>query len=68
MQTITALETKERAPVQSPATLTCAGTALSKDGTPIAFNRIGNGPPVILIDGALCYRGMGQSGQLAESL
>src|SRR6202795_1972326 len=68
MQTITALETKERAPVHAPATLTCAGTALSKDGTPIAFNRIGNGPPVILIDGALCYRGMGQSGQLAALL
>jgi pimeloyl-ACP methyl ester carboxylesterase len=68
MQTMTALETKEGAPLQSPATLTCAGTTASKDGTPIAFGRMGNGPPVILIDGALCYRGMGQSGQLAELL
>jgi pimeloyl-ACP methyl ester carboxylesterase len=70
MQNITALEAKERVPriVQSPATLTCVGTVLSKDGTPIAFDRIGNGPPVILVDGALCYRGMGQSGQLAELL
>jgi pimeloyl-ACP methyl ester carboxylesterase len=41
---------------------------LSKDGTSIAFDRMGNGPPVILVDGALCYRGMGQSGQLAELL
>jgi pimeloyl-ACP methyl ester carboxylesterase len=68
MQSISTLEAKERDPVQSPATLARVGTALSKDGTPIAFERIGNGPPVILIDGALCYRGMGASGQLAELL
>jgi len=42
--------------------------ALSKDGTAIAFDRIGHGPAVILIDGALCYRGMGQSGKLAALL
>jgi pimeloyl-ACP methyl ester carboxylesterase len=41
---------------------------LSKDGTAIAFDRLGHGSPVILVDGALCYRGMGQSGQLAELL
>ncbi len=70
MQKITAIEAKDTAAriVQSPATLASVGTALSKDGTPIAFDRIGNGPPVILVDGALCYRGMGQSGQLAELL
>lgn len=68
MQTMTAIETKEIAPVQSPATLAYLGTALSKDGTPIAFDRIGNGPPVILVDGALCYRSLGQSGQLAKLL
>ena len=45
MQAIPAVETKERVAIQSPVTLTCAGTALSKDGTPIAFDRIGNGPP-----------------------
>jgi pimeloyl-ACP methyl ester carboxylesterase len=39
---------------------------LSKDGTAIAFDRIGQGSSVILVDGALCYRGMGQSGQLAK--
>ena len=43
-----------------------AGQVLSKDGTTIAFDRIGHGPAVILIDGALCYRGMGQSGKLAN--
>jgi pimeloyl-ACP methyl ester carboxylesterase len=68
MQNITVIQTKEKAPVQSPATSGCVGTARSKDGTPIAFNRIGDGPPVILVDGALCYRGMGESGQLAALL
>jgi|HubBroStandDraft_6_1064221.scaffolds.fasta_scaffold120924_3 pimeloyl-ACP methyl ester carboxylesterase len=41
---------------------------LSSDGTAIAFDRIGSGPAVILIDGALCHRRMGQSGQLARLL
>jgi len=70
MQTITAMKTKEKDPgtMQSAAALAYVGTALSKDGTPIAFTRIGDGPPVILIDGALCYRDMGESGQLAELL
>lgn len=45
-----------------------AGKVVSQDGTAIAFNRIGNGPPVVLVDGALCCRGMGPSGQLAELL
>jgi pimeloyl-ACP methyl ester carboxylesterase len=40
----------------------------SRDGTPIAFDRRGNGPPVILVDGALCHRGMGPSTPLAELL
>jgi pimeloyl-ACP methyl ester carboxylesterase len=71
MQNVTAAEAKERrAPniAQSPAAYPFVRTVLSKDGTAIAFDRIGNGPPVILVDGALCYRGMGQSGQLAELL
>jgi pimeloyl-ACP methyl ester carboxylesterase len=41
---------------------------VSKDGTTIAFERIGQGLPVILVDGALCWRGMGPSGRLAELL
>jgi pimeloyl-ACP methyl ester carboxylesterase len=43
-------------------------TVLSQDGTAIAFDRRGHGPAVILVDGALCYRGMGPSGPLAELL
>ena len=70
MQTITAMQTKEKGPRtrQLAAALASKGTALSQDGTPIAFTRIGAGPPVILVDGALCYRGMGESEQLAELL
>src|SRR5216684_3552609 len=70
MQKTTALEATEgTAPkIAQAATSPFVGKVFSKDGTAIAFDRIGNGPPVILIDGALCYRGMGQSGQLAELL
>ena len=70
MPTMTALEASEgRAPkITQAATSPFVGIVVSRDGTAIAFDRIGNGPPVILVDGALCYRGMGQSGQLAELL
>ena len=44
------------------------GTVVSKDGTAIAFQRAGAGPAVILIDGALCYRGVGETGALATLL
>jgi hypothetical protein len=40
----------------------------SKDGTAIAFDRIGGGSPVILVDGALCYRALGPSRPLAKLL
>src|SRR5713226_5155261 len=67
---MTVLEAAEgRSPkIAQAATSSFVGKVFSKDGTAIAFDRIGYGPPVILIDGALCYRGMGQSGQLAELL
>jgi pimeloyl-ACP methyl ester carboxylesterase len=41
---------------------------LSKDGTPIGFDRSGKGSPVILVDGALCYRASGPMGPLAALL
>ena len=70
MQKIAAVETSEgkdsEAAPAAPSPF--VRKVLSKDGTAIAFDRIGNGPPVILVDGALCYRGMGQSGQLADLL
>jgi pimeloyl-ACP methyl ester carboxylesterase len=40
----------------------------SKDGTPIAYDRSGSGPPLILVDGALCSRGFGPSPALAPLL
>jgi pimeloyl-ACP methyl ester carboxylesterase len=43
-------------------------TVVSKDGTPIAFDRRGQGAAVILVDGALCSRAMGPSTPLAELL
>ena len=43
-------------------------TVTSRDGTPLAFTRIGSGPPLIIVDGALCHRGFGPSAQLADAL
>ena len=40
----------------------------SKDGTPIAYERSGSGPTLILIDGALCSRAFGPSPKLAPLL
>ena len=41
---------------------------LSTDGTEIAFDRIGAGPTLVLVDAALGYRGFGPMGPLAEQL
>lgn len=40
----------------------------SKDGTEIAYETIGVGAPLILVDGALCYRDSGPMRALAEAL
>jgi len=39
-----------------------------KDGTRIAYERLGSGPPVVLIDGALCSREFGPMPQIAALL
>ncbi len=41
---------------------------LSRDGTPIAFDRLGAGPAIILVDGALCSRAFGPMPKLAPLL
>jgi pimeloyl-ACP methyl ester carboxylesterase len=43
-------------------------TARSRDGTRIAFDRRGEGPPVILVGGAFSYRAFGKMVELAELL
>jgi pimeloyl-ACP methyl ester carboxylesterase len=43
-------------------------TVVSADGTRIAYTRVGRGPAVILVDGALCHREFGPSGKVAEEL
>lgn len=41
---------------------------ISKDGTPIAYEKTGNGPAAILVDGALTYRAFGPLGALAKAM
>ena len=41
---------------------------ISKDGTPIALDRSGSGPALILVDGAMCSRGFGPMPPLAKAL
>lgn len=43
-------------------------SVLSKDGTKIAFEKTGQGPTIILVDGALCHRGFGPMRPLAKLL
>lgn len=43
-------------------------TVTSADGTPIAYERLGDGPAVVLVDGAMCYREMGPSRSVAAEL
>ncbi|XVS65085.1 alpha/beta fold hydrolase [Actinosynnema sp. CA-299493] len=44
------------------------GQVVSKDGTAIGFTRIGSGPALIIVDGAMCYRAFGPAANLAEAL
>lgn len=66
---MTTMENTAREPgpaVRAPAT--SSGYVVSKDGTRIAYDRLGNGPPVILVVGALCSRTFGPSVKLAPRL
>ena len=41
---------------------------ISKDGTQIAYETSGEGPALLLVDGALCYRAFGPMRELAKLL
>lgn len=41
---------------------------LSKDGTSIAVERTGQGPALVFVDGAMCYRASGPSQSIAAAL
>src|SRR5258708_28462541 len=43
-------------------------TVTSKDGTKIAYDKQGEGPAVILVDGALCTRSFGSKPELVKLL
>jgi pimeloyl-ACP methyl ester carboxylesterase len=43
-------------------------TVTSKDGTAIAYEKVGSGPALVLVDGALCYRDFGPCRSLANHL
>ena len=43
-------------------------TVTSKDGTKIAYDKLGDGPAVIFITGALCYRSFGPVADVAKVL
>jgi pimeloyl-ACP methyl ester carboxylesterase len=43
-------------------------SVVSADGTTIAYEVTGSGPPLVIVDGAMCYRASGPSGPLAAEL
>lgn len=43
-------------------------TLTSLDGTTIAFDKIGSGQAVVLVDGAMCFRGSGPMSAIAQQL
>lgn len=43
-------------------------TVTSRDGTKIAYTKAGQGPALIFVDGALCYREFGMSKSFCEQL
>src|SRR6185436_5150659 len=55
-------------PIRHVSRRTTVDKVISKDGTPIAVDRLGSGPALILVDGAMCSRGFGPMLPLAKAL
>jgi pimeloyl-ACP methyl ester carboxylesterase len=53
---------------ETVASMTTTGTVKSNDGTTIAFTKLGRGPALVLVDGALCFRENGPSRDIATAL
>lgn len=51
-----------------PSTGVATEYAVSADGTRIAYERRGEGPTLLVVEGALCHRGMGAFDELAPIL
>ncbi|MEV4558324.1 alpha/beta fold hydrolase [Kitasatospora sp. NPDC049285] len=47
---------------------TTSSSVTSADGTRIAYTATGSGPAVVVVDGALCYRGFGPAAGIARQL
>src|SRR5262245_27800138 len=60
--------TLDRSRKQVTSTVELRSTVTALDGTRIGFTRAGEGPPLVLVDGAFCYRGMGPGSPLAVLL
>jgi pimeloyl-ACP methyl ester carboxylesterase len=50
------------------STATASGTVRSADGTTIEYEKVGSGPALVLVDGALCSRDFGSCRSLADRL
>lgn len=54
--------------MSADAATTQTHTVTSADGTTIAYEKVGTGPALVLVDGALCYREFGPCRSLATHL
>src|SRR5260370_26873927 len=66
MNTVESIATEPNAPTRTHRGR--SSHVVSRDGTVIAYDQVGHGPPVVLIVGALCSRTLGPTVKLAPIL